>query len=125
LYVGLGVDGTKSKEECMNLVETIKGLQKDVQRYKVDNERLMKSKEKRDDFNIKLMQILDRIKKKVDKKTDSRSRRSHDERRETRGVDRKHHHSPKHSFRKVCSTNSSPSPNKKHKRRTGVDELRG
>jgi hypothetical protein len=31
LYVGLGVDGTKSKEECMNLVETIKGLQKYVQ----------------------------------------------------------------------------------------------
>jgi hypothetical protein len=26
MYVGLGDDGTKSKEECINLVETIKGL---------------------------------------------------------------------------------------------------
>jgi hypothetical protein len=33
LYVGLGADGTKSKEEHINLVETIKGLQKDVQIY--------------------------------------------------------------------------------------------
>ena len=30
LYVGLGGDGTESKEECLNLVETIKGLQKYV-----------------------------------------------------------------------------------------------
>jgi hypothetical protein len=45
LYVGLGVDGKKFKEECMNLVETIKGLQKDVQTYKDDNERLMRAKE--------------------------------------------------------------------------------
>jgi hypothetical protein len=29
----------------MNLVETIKSLQRDVQSYKVDNERLMKAKE--------------------------------------------------------------------------------
>ena len=46
----------------MNLVETIKGLQKDVQSYKVDNERLMKSKEEQDDFNVNLMQGLDKIK---------------------------------------------------------------
>jgi hypothetical protein len=43
LYVVLGVDGIESKEECINLVETIKGLQKDVQIYKVDNERIMKA----------------------------------------------------------------------------------
>jgi hypothetical protein len=39
----------------MNLVETIKGLQKYVQIYKFDNERLMRDKEKQDDFNVKLM----------------------------------------------------------------------
>jgi tryptophan synthase alpha subunit len=61
LYVSLGVDGTESKEECINLVETIKELQKYFQSYKVDNGRLMKSKEQQDDFNINLMQILDRI----------------------------------------------------------------
>jgi hypothetical protein len=90
LYVGLGVDGTKSKEEHINLVETIKGLQKDVQSYKVDNERLMKAKEQQDDFNIKLMQSLDIIEKKMDKEIESsrsRSHRSHDERRKTRSVE--------------------------------------
>jgi hypothetical protein len=128
LYVGLGVDGTKSKEEHINLVETIKGLQKYVQSYKVDNERLMKAKEQQDDFNVKLMQSLDIIEKKMDKETEtsrSRSHRSHDEkRREARSVDRHHPHSPKHSFRKAHSS-SSPSPVRKHKRRTGVDELQG
>jgi len=55
LCVDLGVDGTESKEECMNLVETVKVLHKDVQIYKVDNESLMKAKEQQDDFNVKLM----------------------------------------------------------------------
>jgi hypothetical protein len=51
MYVNMGNEGTNSnghgegKEESMNLVETIKSLQKDVQSYKDDNERLMKSKE--------------------------------------------------------------------------------
>jgi hypothetical protein len=127
LYVGLGVDGTQSKEEHINLVETIKGLQKDVQIYKVDNERLMKAKEKQDDFNIKLMQSLDRIKKKMDKNIESRksrNHRSHGERRETISVDRKHHHSPNNSFRKAHN-NSIPSPVRKRKRRIGLDVLRG
>jgi hypothetical protein len=69
MYVNMGNEGTNSnghgegKEESMNLVETIKSLQKDVQSYKVDNERLMKSKEQQDGFNIKLMQSLDIIEK--------------------------------------------------------------
>jgi len=40
LYFGLGVEGTESKGEHMNLVETVKVLQKDVQKYKADNEGL-------------------------------------------------------------------------------------
>ena len=71
-YVGLGVDGTKSKEECINLVETIKGLQKYVQSYKDDNERLKKSKEQQEHFNMKLMQSLERIENKFDKESGSR-----------------------------------------------------
>jgi hypothetical protein len=127
LYVGLGVDGTKSKEEHIKLVETIKGLQKYVQSHKVDNESLMKAKEQQDDFNIKLMQILDKIEKKMDKEIESsrsRSCRSHDERRKTRSDERNNHHSPNHSLKKACNS-SIPSLVKKHKRRTGVDELRG
>jgi hypothetical protein len=58
-------------------VETIKRLRKYVQIYKVDSERLMKSKEKQYGFNIKLMQSLDRIEKKMDKKIESSNSRSH------------------------------------------------
>ena len=71
MYVELVDDGTKSKEEHINLVETINGLQKDVQIYNVDNERLMKSKEKQEEFNMKLMQSLNIIEKKLDKESGS------------------------------------------------------
>jgi len=50
----------------MNLVEDIKSMQKNVHSYKVDNERLMKSKGQRDGFNLKMLQRLDRIEKKMD-----------------------------------------------------------
>jgi hypothetical protein len=51
--------------------------------------------------------------------------KSHGEKiREAISVDRPHHHSPKHSFRKSHSS-SSPYPIKKHKKRTGVDEIYG
>jgi protein required for attachment to host cells len=103
----------------MNLVETVKGLQKDVQCYKDDNERLMRAKVQQDDFNFKLMQSLEIIENKIGKKIESsrsRSRRSHDEkRREETSVG-------KHSSKKACSS-SCPSPIKNHKRRIGVDEL--
>ena len=61
LDAGMGIEGTKSNgcreglEESMNLVETIKSLQKDIQSYKGDNERLMKAKEEQEGFNIKLL----------------------------------------------------------------------
>ena len=67
MYVNMGNEGTNSnghgerKEESMNLVETIKSLQKDVQSYKTDNESLMKDKEKKEGFNIKLVQSLEII----------------------------------------------------------------
>jgi hypothetical protein len=133
LYIGMGVEGTKSNghreglEESMNLVETIKFLQKDVQSYKVDNKRLMKAKEEQESFNLKLLQRLDRIEKNIDKETEtSRSRRhiSHDEGRKTKRDDKHLHHSPRYSVGRAHSS-SSPSPIKKHKRRIGVDELQG
>jgi hypothetical protein len=61
MYVHMGNEGTHSnghgegKEEIMNLVETIKSLQRDVLSHKVDNERLMRAKEQQKNFNIKLM----------------------------------------------------------------------
>ena len=50
--VHLGIEGTNSnrhgegRDENMNMAETIKNLQKDVQSHKDDNEWLMKAKEK-------------------------------------------------------------------------------
>jgi hypothetical protein len=49
--VHLGIEGTHSnahgdeRNENMNMSETIQNLQKDVQRHKYDNERLMKAKD--------------------------------------------------------------------------------
>ena len=82
-YVNMVNEGTNSnghgegKEYSMNLVKTIKCLKKDAQSYKVYNERLMKSKEQQEGFNIKLMQILDIIEKNMGKETDSRRSGSH------------------------------------------------
>jgi hypothetical protein len=51
MNVQLGMEGTNSnghgegKDDNMDMVETIRNLQKDVQSHKVDNERLMKAKE--------------------------------------------------------------------------------
>jgi hypothetical protein len=48
----LGIERTNSnghgegRDENMNMVETIKNLQKDVQSHKDDNERIMRAKEK-------------------------------------------------------------------------------
>jgi hypothetical protein len=53
----------------MNLVEVLKVLQKDVKIYKVYKERIMRAKVQQDDFNVKFMQSLDKIEKKMDKET--------------------------------------------------------
>ena len=77
MYANRGDEGIDSnghgeaKEESMNLVKTIIFFQKDVQSYKDDNDRIMKAKEEKYGFNIKLLQSLDKIDKKMDKETDS------------------------------------------------------
>jgi hypothetical protein len=111
----------------MNLVETIKSLQKDVQSYKDDNNRLMKAKEEQDGFNIKLLQRLDETEKNMDKETESNKsggHTSHDKGRKSRSTNIHLHHSPRHSTRRACSI-SSPSHVRKHKKKSGVDELQG
>jgi hypothetical protein len=53
----------------VNMVETIKNLQRDVQSHKSDNERLMRAKEQQDDFNKKLLESLNIIENKLDKES--------------------------------------------------------
>ena len=87
----------------------------------------MKAKEQQEGFNIKLMQSLERIEKKMDKETGSSksgNHRFHDESRRNISVGRNHHHSSRHSTRRTHSS-SSPSPVMKHKKKSGVDELQG
>jgi hypothetical protein len=86
----------------------------------------MRSKEKQEDFNMKLMQILNIIENKLDKESDSRKSGSHwspDKKTRTRSVRRHHHHFQMHSNKREHN-NSIPSPVRKHNR-SGVDELRG
>ena len=61
----------------MNMDETIKNLQKDVQSHKADNERLMKAKLQQDEFNTKLLEGLNIIEKKLVKDSDSSKSGSH------------------------------------------------
>jgi hypothetical protein len=128
--VHLRIEGTNSnvhgeeRNENMNMEETIKNLQKDVQSHKDDNERLMRAKEQQDDFNIKLLEGLNIIENKLVKESGLRKSRSHkpsDEKRKERSVSRHHHHSPRHSNKRTCN-NSIPSPVRRHKR-SGVDEI--
>jgi hypothetical protein len=87
----------------MNLVETIKSLQRDVLSYKADNEKLMRAQEQQNGINIRLLQSLDIIEKKVDKEIESsksKSHRSHAKRGEYKSVGIHHHHSPRHSVKR-------------------------
>jgi hypothetical protein len=131
--VHLGMEGINSnghgegKDDNMNMVETIINLKKYVHIHKDDNERLMKSKEQQEEFNMKLMQSLDIIENKLDKENGSSksgSHRSTEEKGRSRSVSRHHHHSQRHSNRRT-HISSSTSPVRKHHKRYGVNELRG
>jgi hypothetical protein len=128
--VHLSIEGTNSnghgeeRNENMNMAETIKNLQKDVQSHKDDNERLMRAKEQQDDFSMNLLQSLNRIENKLDKESGlskSRNHKPHDEKRKMRSARRHHHHSLRNSSKR-SDKRSIPSPVRKHKR-SRVDEL--
>jgi hypothetical protein len=87
----------------MNMEETIKNLQKDVQSHKADNERLMKAKKHQEDFNMKLMHILDIIENKLDKENGSNKSGSHkspEEKGRSMSAKRHHHLSQRNSNRR-------------------------
>ena len=74
----------EEKDENFNMMKIIERLQKDVQTHRADNRKLMKAREQQGEFNIKLIQSLERIEKKLDKESDSSkpgSQRSPDEKR--------------------------------------------
>jgi hypothetical protein len=76
---------------------------------------------------MKLIRILDKIEKKLDKENGSSKsgiHRSPDEKGRSRSVSRNHHHSPRNSNRRAHNISIS-SPVRKHKKRSRMDELRG
>jgi hypothetical protein len=108
--VHLGMEGMNSnvhgeeRNEDMNMDETIKNLEKDVQSHKYDNESLMKYKEHQDEFNMKLLEGLNRIEKKFVKESDSSKYESHkysEEKGKVKGANRHHHHPQRHSHKRA------------------------
>jgi hypothetical protein len=109
-----------------HMIKIIDRLQKDAQTNRLDNRKLMKSKDQQGEFNLKLMRSLERIEKNLDKESDSSktwSCKNPEKKRISRSVIRHHRHSPKHSNKEAHSS-SSPSPTRRHKR-FGLDELKG
>jgi hypothetical protein len=109
-----------------NMMKIIEILQKDTQTHRADNRKLMKARDQQGEFNLKMIQILERIEKKLDKESGSSktgSRRTPEKKGRSRSVTRHHRHSLKH-FNKRTHSISIPSPTRKH-RRYGVDELKG
>jgi hypothetical protein len=132
MNVQLGMEGTNSnghgeeKDDNMNMVETIRNMRKDVQSHKANNERVMKSKEQQEEFNMKSIPSLYIIEKKLDKESGSNKSGSHKtpkEKGKSRSGSKHHHHSQRKSKRRA-HRNSSTSPSRKNKR-SGVDELKG
>jgi hypothetical protein len=78
----------------------------------------MKARDQQGEFNLKLMQSLERTEKKLDKESDSRkigSRKNPERKRRSRSISRHRHHSLKYS-NKEAHISSSPSP-------TGHEEI--
>ena len=81
--VHLGIEGTNSNghgeeiDKEVSMMKIIKNLRKYVQIHQVDNKRLMRAKEQQGDFNMKLMQGLEKIKKKLYKESGSNKSKNH------------------------------------------------
>jgi hypothetical protein len=108
-------NGRRDRQEIV----TMRSLQKEVQRYRVDNERIMKAQEE-------ILQSLNMLQKKVNKESDtkketsarkvsaSRSHRKRDDDgndRHSRSMSRRHH-SPRNSIRRnheISGLGSNPS----------------
>jgi hypothetical protein len=83
LYVSMGNARTKSnghregKVENIYLLETVKILQSDVWRYKVGNERIMRTQEEKRNINTQLLQSLNMLQRRMDKESYSRKEKEH------------------------------------------------
>jgi hypothetical protein len=108
------------------MMKIIEKLQKDAQTHREDSRNIRKTRDKKGEFNLKLLKSLERIENKLKKESDSSKteiRTTLERKRRSRSVSRHRRLSPKHSSREAHSK-SSPSPTIKH-RRSGMDDLKG
>ena len=130
--VNLGVEGSNSNghgkemDKEGHIMKILEGLQREAKERRADSRKLMKVKDRQGKLNLKFLQSLERIEKKLEKGRDSsttESHRDHGGRSRSRSGSRNYHLSLKHSSRETHSS-SSPSPTRKHQK-FGKDELKG
>jgi hypothetical protein len=130
--VNLGVEGSNSNghgkemDKEGHIMKILEGLQREAKERRADSRKLMKVKDRQGKLNLKFLQSLERIEKKLEKGRDSgttESRREHGRRSRSRSSSRHHSRSQKHSDRETHSS-SSPSPTRKHQK-SGREELKG
>jgi hypothetical protein len=130
--VNQGVEGShsnghgKEMDKEGRMMKIIEGLQREAKEHRADRRKLMKVRDRQEKLNLRFMQSLERIEKKLEKGKDSsmtESRRTHGERSRSRSDSRHHSRSQRRSGSKTHSS-SSPSPTRKH-HKSGKEELKG
>jgi hypothetical protein len=108
-----------------HMMKIIEGLQREAKEHRVDSRNLMKVRDRQGKLNLRFLQSLERIEKKLEKGRDSstmESRRTHGRRRRSRSGSQHHSLSQRRSGSKTHSS-SSPSPTRKHQK-SGREELK-
>jgi hypothetical protein len=78
--IHLGFEGSKSNghgeemDKEGHMMKIIERLQKDAHAHQADNKNLLKAKDRKGEFNLKLMESLEIIENKLDKESDSRKK---------------------------------------------------
>jgi hypothetical protein len=130
--VNQGVEGShsnghgKEMDKEGHMMKIIEGLQREAKERRFDSQKLMKVRDRQEKLNLRFMQSLERIEKKLEKGRDSsttESRRTHGRRSRSRSDSRHHSRSQRRSGSKTHNS-SSPSPTRKHQK-SGREELKG
>jgi hypothetical protein len=130
--VNQGIEGSNSNRHGKemdkegHMMKIIEEIKREAKECRADSRKLMKVKDWQGKLNLKFLQSLERIEKKLEKGRDSsttESRRDHGRISRSRSGSRHHNHSQKHSDRETHSS-SSPSPTRKH-RKSRKEELKG
>jgi hypothetical protein len=109
-------NGHRKRMESLELVE-IQSLKMELQSCRVDNERMLKAREKQNQLNTQLLQSLNNLQKKIKNGSGSRyeeggrvhSRENHGRSRHSRSATKiqRHHYSLAHSARKPYASEES------------------